>query len=248
MTKLSALTRAEREIRFHRRLRELLRLFSQGVPSTLQLAAALETLAQDVTQMLGAAATGVWLHHRRTRELELVASSEATAPTGERIPTDDPTHPAATGLRLERPRVDGGMLIAPLRGWRRALGTLILTGVDQSDLDEGQLVEFTQELGYQLSATIENVQLLEEIVRQRRLLEDTFNSLVDLVVVTDRDLRIVQTNEAFAARVGLPRLDAIGRPLQELVGPATATWVTTADSTVPQPTSPIDDARLGGTF
>ena len=41
------------------------------------------------------------------------------------------------------------------------------------------------DLGRQLSAGIENVQLLEEMLRQRRLLEDTFNSLIDLVVVTD---------------------------------------------------------------
>jgi PAS domain S-box-containing protein len=249
ITRLSPLARAEREIRFHRRLRELLLLFSQGVPSTLQLAAALQTLAQEITHMLGATAAAVWLHHRRTRELELVASSDANVATGERVSTDDPVHPAAIGLRLERPRLDEGSLIAPLRGWRRALGTIILSGVDHSDLDEIQLVDFTHELGHQLSATIENVQLLEEVLRQRRLLEDTFNSLVDLVVVTDPDLRIVQTNEAFAARVGLPRLDVIGRPLDELVAPETATCVKTADSSpAPPATSPIEDARLGGTF
>ncbi len=249
IARLSPLARAEREIRFHQRLRELLLLFSQGVPSTLQLAAALETLAREVAPILGATSVTVWLHHRRTRELELVASSDAGTVTGERVPTDDPQHAAATGLRLERPRRENGILIAPLRGWRRALGTIILTGVDTSDLDDEQLVDFTDQLGHQLSATIENLQLLDEVLRQRRLLEDTFNSLVDLVVVTDRDLRIVQTNEAFAARVGLPRLDVIGRPLRDLVGPDTATWAESADATpAPQPTHPIEDTRLGGTF
>ena len=116
-------------------------------------------------------------------------------------------------------------LLAPLRAWRRALGALVLTGVDSGELDEAQLVEFAYELGHQLSVGIENVQLLEEILRQRRLLEDTFNSLVDLVVVTDRDSRIVQVNDAFASRVGVPRVETIGRPLRELVGEDTALWV-----------------------
>src|SRR4051794_35052045 len=42
------LARAERDIRFHQRLRELLRGFSQGVPSTLHLASALDALVHDV--------------------------------------------------------------------------------------------------------------------------------------------------------------------------------------------------------
>jgi len=95
------------------------------------------------------------------------------------------------------------------------------------------------------------VQLLEEILRQRRLLEDTFNSLVDLVVVTDRDLRIVEVNHAFASRVGVARAETIGRPLRDLVEEGTARWVETADPSPGPPTGgsePIEDARLGGTF
>jgi PAS domain-containing protein len=94
-----------------------------------------------------------------------------------------------------------------LRGWRRALGILAIkrgkARPTDVALDDAEFLEFARELGRQLSVGIENVQLLDDILRQRRLLEDTFNSLVDLVAVMDKDLRIVQTNEAFAARVGL---------------------------------------------
>ena len=53
------------------------------------------------------------------------------------------------------------------------------------DLDERQFVDAIHDFGRQLSFALENVQLLEEVMQQRRLLEDTFNSLIDLVVVTD---------------------------------------------------------------
>jgi len=241
----------EREMRLHRRLRELLLLFSRGISSSLNLATALETVAVEITHMIGASAATVWLHDRRARELELTASSDPTVVAGARIATDDGAHVAARGLRLDRPEVVDGVLIAPLRAWRRALGALVVTGVDAGDLDEGQLVDFAYELGHQLSVGIENVQLLEEILRQRRLLEDTFNSLVDLVVVTDRDLRIVEVNGAFASRVGVPRAETIGRPLRDLVDEKTAQWVETADPSPGPPTggsAPIEDARLGGTF
>jgi signal transduction histidine kinase len=241
----------EREMRLHRQLRELLLLFSRGITSSLNLATALETVAVEITHMIGASAATVWLHDRRARELELTASSDPGGATGTRIATDDGTHLAAKGLRLDRPEVADGTLIAPLRAWRRALGALLVTGVDAGDLDEGQLVDFAYELAHQLSVGIENVQLLEEILRQRRLLEDTFNSLVDLVVVTDRDLRIVEVNDAFASRVSVPRGETIGRPLRDLVDEKTAEWVETADPSPGPPTggsAPIDDVRLGGTF
>ena len=79
------------------------------------------------------------------------------------------------------------ILVAPLRGWRRALGTLVVEGAVSDELTNRERLDLASDLARQLSAGIENVQLLEEILRQRRLLEDTFNSLVDLVVVTDRE-------------------------------------------------------------
>ena len=87
------------------------------------------------------------------------------------------------------------------------------------ELDEEQRADFAHELARQLSAAIENIQLLDEILSQRRLLEDTFNSLLDLVVVTDGELRIVQMNEAFIERTTRSRAELMDRPLETLVGP-----------------------------
>ncbi len=77
----------------------------------------------------------------------------------------------------------------------------------------------------QLSVSIENVQLLEEFLQQRRLLEDTFNSLVDLVVVVDASLQVVQMNGAFAARVDRPPGDVLGQPLDSFISPELAEWL-----------------------
>ena len=89
------------------------------------------------------------------------------------------------------------------------------------DLEPGQLTTLTRELSRQLSAAIENIQLLEEVLRQRRLLEDTFNSILDLVVVTDNQLHVVQTNDAFAERTRTARAGLLDRPLHSLVGDGT---------------------------
>jgi C4-dicarboxylate-specific signal transduction histidine kinase len=69
--------------------------------------------------------------------------------------------------------------------------------------------------------------------------------------VMDKELRIVQTNEAFAARVGLKRSDIMRRPLSELVGPETLAYVEAADTwqgIVPAVQRRVDDQELDGTF
>lgn len=246
--------RLEREVRVHKRLRELLLLFSRGVSSSLGLTAALETLTPEIRDILGAGSVEIWLHDRRNRQLMLTASSEGAAP-GARVGIDDTSHYAAGGLRLDRPKLRGSRVVAPLRGWRRALGTLVVER-DKANpkgvtFDDAEFLEFARELSRQLSVGIENVQLLDDILRQRRLLEDTFNSLVDLVAVMDKELRIVQTNEAFAARVGLKRSDIMRRPLSELVGPDTLAYVEAADTwqgIVPAVQRRVDDQELDGTF
>ena len=122
--------------------------------------------------MIGARRTAVWLHERRARTLSLAAaSSPQPSSTQVRINADDSDAPAARGLRLEHPQIlsDGGnvVLVAPLRGWRRALGTLVIEEPPASD--ERLLVQI-DELARQLSVGVENVLLLEEVLRQRQRL------------------------------------------------------------------------------
>src|SRR6185436_16769418 len=100
----------------------------------------------------------------------------------------------------------------------------------------------------ELSVGIENFQLLEDILRQRRLLEDTFNSLVDLVVVTDDALRVVQMNEAFVARAGAPREDLLERTLDDLLGAELTAWLRESRAATGARSTQVTDARLGGTF
>jgi len=256
----------EPALSLHRRIQELLLGFSRGISASLSVAGALESLCAEVNDLFGTRRVSVWIHYRRARELALSGSSDrAYAATATRVLTDSDTIPAR-GLRLDSPQFlapgpdDERILVAPLRGWRRALGTVVLEG-EPRDLEEGPFVDAIYDFGRQFSFALENVQLLEEVIQQRRLLEDTFNSLIDLVVVTDNSMRVVQMNDAFAARVGNSRPAVIDRPLSDLVNPDIAEWVAASD-TVSKTTDPaqpslpvtsvrtrqITDDRLGGIF
>jgi PAS domain S-box-containing protein len=233
---------------------------TRGASTALTLSGALETLSIDATAALEARRTSVWLYDRRARELTLNASSDPQyAADTSPVAADGPSL-EARGMRFDGPRIvrEGGsiLLAAPLRGWRRALGTLVVHGLNPETFDEPPLLELAAELARHLSAAIENVQLLEEVVRQRRLLEDTFNSLADLVVVTDRAQRIVQVNDAVVERLGGDRADLFDRPVGELLGPEMAAWAEGQHAPEADAdgagrggrTRTFDAPRLGGTF
>ncbi|HEY2431175.1 MAG TPA: ATP-binding protein [Vicinamibacterales bacterium] len=225
-------------------MRELLLQFSRNVSGSPGLPTALQALTPEIRAIYGVRRVEIWLHDRRNRQLLLTAAIGG-AHTADPVPSDDATHYAAWGMRLERAKLRGEELVAPLRGWRRALGTLV---VEPGDAES---IESVRELARQLSVAIENVQLLDEILRQRRLLEDTFNSLVDLVVVLDKDLRIVDANDAFASRVALKRAEIVRHPLRDLVGPETLAYVEAADTwqgIVPAVQRRVDDTELDGIF
>jgi signal transduction histidine kinase len=218
-------SRLARESSFHQRMRELSLVFARGVTSAASLGPALDIVAHEANALLGTRRISIWLHDRRARELTLAASSDARLEPA-RLPADG-GEAAARGLRFERPSLIGAgldrLLVAPLRVWRRALGTLILEG-GAPGIDDDHLLDLAHDLARQLAAGIENVQLLDEIVRHRRLLEDTFNSLADLVLVTDRSLRIVQVNNVCVERLGRPREDVVGGDLAAILGTPVAAW------------------------
>ena len=254
-------------------LRELLQTFSRDV-SSMTLAAGLEAICIGANRLFGAERTSVWLHDRRARMVVLSASSDVVYLAQERrIPTTDALAPAALALPHDRAEIAatgtaaGGahtaMVTLPLKGRRRALGTLVMEGVRMEPGAQMDLLERADEMGRQLSAAVENVVLLDAVLRSRRELENTFNSLADLVAVSDQDGLLVSMNVAFIERVGMTRQELIDRPIAEVVGPATHALIRAAVAAVNEgsdardyrggqtPTivcAEVEDPKLRGTF
>jgi PAS domain S-box-containing protein len=209
----------------------LLQAFTRDISNTT-LATGLEAVCGGANRLFGADRTSVWLHDRHARALVLSASSDATDVAQERrIPTSDPSAPAALGLRS-----DGAE-------------TVVMADVRIEPGARMDLVERADELGRQLSGAIENVLLLDVVLRSRRELENTFNSLADLVAVSDEQGRLVYMNHAFLERIGRPRRELIDRPLLDIVGEPTKALIAERRGQTPMTRSfEVEDDRLGGTF
>jgi signal transduction histidine kinase len=263
-------TRSSGDAGLQRDLRALVQEFSRAITSSLNMTPGLEALCAGASRLFAANRTSVWLHDRRERVVFLAASSDVEyMAQGRRVPTADAFEPAAVGLRRETAELEPhrgtgasattGRLTIPLKGRRRALGTLVIDDVRLEPRGELELLDRAAEMGRQLSGAIENVLLLDAVLRSRRELDNTFNSLADLVAVTDRDGRAVNVNRAFVNRVGRPRENILDRPLSEAVGEPTRELLQKGTRIAPAPgaedrkppdpvTAEIHDPVLKGTF
>jgi PAS domain S-box-containing protein len=227
----------------------LLDAFSNSL-ATSGLATSLGALCQGANQLFAADRTSAWIHERHKRNLVLQAASDPRHVAGSvRVDADDELAPAALAMRRERAEIvtfgDHGataMLTIPLRARRRALGTIVVEGARIEGGGELDVLDRADELGRQLSTAIENMQLLDEVICSRRELENTFDSIVHLVAVVDRDAHVAYVNQAFASRVGRSREKLIGQPIAEVVGPELAAWLKRQ-----QPASHRGDGERAGT-
>ncbi len=216
-----------------RDIRVMLEEFTRTLSSTLNLAAGLEVFCTGANRLFAADRTSVWIHDRRAKHLVLQASSDpADMARGVQIGSEDMSAAPAIAMRRVRaeivpPSEDEvtATITVPLRGCRRALGTVVFDGVRVEAGGEIDLLDRADELGRQLSSAIENMQLLDDIVRSRRELENTFDSISHLVAVSDMRGLIVHVNKAFATRVGQKREELLNQPLAEHLGPELGGWL-----------------------
>jgi PAS domain S-box-containing protein len=239
-------------------LREVSANLTRAVSSSVHLGAALEIFCDRAARLFAADRVSVWFHDRRARILELVASSDvAELAASPRVASDDTTLPLATTMRQTEVRVlpqadePAPDVLAPLRGRRRGLGVLELQGVRVDAGDSVDMLDRVDEVARQLAAAIENMWLLEDVLRSRSELESTFNSLTELVIVTDQHQRITQANQAFAARIGMETAALRGRRLADVLARDVVSWIERRGrdeaSSAPDERQLADD-KLGGTF
>ena len=225
-----------------RDVRALLEEFTASLAATLNIAAGLDIFCHGANRLFAADRTSVWIHDRRARHLVLQASSDpADVARGVRVSADDTSAAAALAMRRARAEIVSpsaeevtALVTVPLRGCRRALGTIVFEGVRVETGGEIDLLDRADELGRQLSSAVENMQLLEDVMRSRRELENTFDSISHLVAVSDTRGHIVHVNQAFASRVGRKREDLLDQPLADHLGPELGGWLERHKSSPPR--------------
>lgn len=113
-------------------------------------------------------------------------------------------------------------VLVPVRGKKSVIGVLTL-GTRHRLAYTPDEMEFLETTAHQLGLAVENLSLVEQIIRSHRQWANTFDSIQDFVLVHDDQFRIMKANRALLERLGQSPADVVDQPC-EAVLPKNSKW------------------------
>ncbi|MFH1984550.1 MAG: DUF3365 domain-containing protein [Pseudomonadota bacterium] len=121
----------------------------------------------------------------------------------------------------------------PLNCRERVLGIMTFAGVDFEETSAEQQA-LLMSIGHQIGITVESLQNITALVRNKELLQSVFDGIPDVMVLLDRNLVIRMVNRAYLTRYGSSLEDVLDTPCEALAGgcdcPLAGTQLSTAIS------------------
>ncbi|MGO9862900.1 MAG: GAF domain-containing protein [Terriglobales bacterium] len=114
------------------------------------------------------------------------------------------------------------VVLLPLVGKKSAIGMLSL-GCSRMRRQPPEELEFLETAAQSLGIAMENLRLLEQVLRSQRQWMNTFDSIQDLILAHDADFRILKTNQALLQRLGKAPADVLGNLCEEIL-PKKLAW------------------------
>jgi PAS domain S-box-containing protein len=102
----------------------------------------------------------------------------------------------------------------PLLSKGKAIGTIILSSHSPRELNPKD-VNLLKSIVNQIGLTLENVRLFSNVAKAKSEWETTFDAVTDLIMIRDKDYRILRVNMATFIRMGLGAEDLIGKRCHE---------------------------------
>ncbi len=114
------------------------------------------------------------------------------------------------------------VLLLPVLGKKTVIGMLSL-GCSGSRRHTREELEFLETAAQKLGIAVENLRLLEQVLRSQRQWMNTFDSIQDLILAHDADFRILKTNQALLQRLEQAPADVLGHLCEEVL-PQQRAW------------------------
>src|ERR1019366_1722999 len=110
----------------------------------------------------------------------------------------------------------------PLAGKKSVIGMMSL-GCSGSRSHTREELEFLETAAQTLGIAVENLRLLEQVLRSQRQWMNTFDSIQDLILAHDADFGILKTNQALLQRLEKAPADVLGHRCEEVL-PQERAW------------------------
>jgi len=113
-------------------------------------------------------------------------------------------------------------VLVPILGKKSVIGVLTLGSRHRLSYTPDEM-EFLATAAQQLGLAVENLRLVEQVLRSHRQWANTFDSIQDLVLVHDAEFRIMKANQALLQRLGQAPADVAGQPCESVL-PHAGPW------------------------
>ena len=108
------------------------------------------------------------------------------------------------------------VILLPVQGKKTVIGMLSL-GCSRGSRHIPEELEFLDTAAQRLGIAVENLRLLEQVLRSQRQWMNTFDSIQDLILAHDTDFRILKTNQALLQRLEQAPADVLGHLCEEVL-------------------------------
>jgi len=114
------------------------------------------------------------------------------------------------------------VVLLPVQGKKSVIGMLSL-GCSGSRRHTREELEFLETAAQSLGIAVENLRLLEQVLRSQRQWMNTFDSIQDLILAHDADFGILKINQALLQRLEKAPADVLGNLCEEVL-PQKRAW------------------------
>jgi PAS domain S-box-containing protein len=115
------------------------------------------------------------------------------------------------------------VLVMPVVGKKSTIGMLAL-GSRHRVAYAPEDLEFLANSAHQLGLAVENLRLMDEILRSHRQWTNTFDSIQDFVLLHDSEFRIMKANRALLQRLVQAPADVVGKCCEEVLPHSESAW------------------------
>ena len=115
------------------------------------------------------------------------------------------------------------VVMVPVRGKKSVIGVLALGSRHWRSYTPEDL-EFLETSANQLGIAVENIRLMEQVLRSQRQWVNTFDSIQDLILVHDADFKIMKVNQALVGRLNLAPAAVVGSPCETILSKSYEQW------------------------
>jgi two-component system NtrC family sensor kinase len=163
-------------------------------------------LSPDILRALGQAGTGQAMKDE-TRAGALQENRAVVAKLSA-LPEPEPEQLRKRGIHH--------VILLPVLGKKAVIGMLSF-GCSGSQHHTREELEFLETAAQKLGIAVENLRLLEQVLRSQRQWMNTFDSIQDLILAHDADFRILKTNQALLQRLEQAPADVLGNLCEEVL-------------------------------